>query len=109
MGCSQYDESVPAEAYSEIEKLFSKESLIVPKKGKNGVQDQDIIPMIQHLEITKAGERELVLSAVVCCQNPSLNPMQLVSAISLYLPGIKPDFAKCRRIEIYDGNQSVFR
>lgn len=105
----EYDSGIPADAQQELQKLFNAESLIVPKKGKNGVQDQDIIPLIKKLEIAKAGERELILNARICCQNPSLNPMQLVAAIGLYLPELKPDFAKCKRLEIYDLNEEVFR
>ena len=105
----EYDQGVPQNACKKLQALFASDSLIVPKKGKNGVQDQDIIPMIKSLEITGAGECELVLQTRICCQNPSLNPMQLVAAIALHLPDLKPDFAKCKRLEIYDPNQDVFR
>ena len=105
----EYDNGIPADAQEKLLKLFSAVSLIVPKKGKNGIQDQDIIPLIKKLDIAKAGERELVLNARICCQNPSLNPMQLIAAIGLHLPEMKPDFAKCKRLEIYDLNQEVFR
>ena len=105
----EYDKGVPADAQVKLRELFSAESLIVPKKGKNGIQDQDIIPLIKNLEVIEAGEMELVLQARICCQNPSLNPMQLVAAIGLHLPELKPDFAKCKRLEIFDLNQEVFR
>ncbi|MBQ7768504.1 MAG: DUF2344 domain-containing protein [Oscillospiraceae bacterium] len=105
----EYDNGIPVDAQEKLLKLFSVESLIVPKKGKNGIQDQDIIPLIKKLEIAKAGERELTLNIRICCQNPSLNPMQLVAAIGLHLPEMKPDFAKCKRLKIYDLNQEVFR
>lgn len=105
----EYDNGIPADAQNKLQELFSSESLIVPKKGKKGIQDQDIIPLIKKLDITKAGDRELILNTRICCQNPSLNPMQLVAAIGLYLPDLKPEFAKCKRLEIYDLNQEVFR
>lgn len=105
----EYDNGIPENTVAAIRELFARETLIVPKKTKNGIQDQDIIPMIKRLSIVEAGKGELVLDADVCCQNPTLNPMQLVSAISMYLPECKPDFAKCRRIEIFDSNMSVFR
>ena len=105
----EYDNGIPTDALGKLQKLFSAESLIVPKKGKNGIQNQDVIPLIKSLEITKVGEKDLVLNARVCCQNPSLNPMQLVAAIGLHLPELKPDFARCSRLEIYDLNQEVFR
>ena len=105
----EYDKGIPADAQDKLRELFSAEILIVPKKGKNGIQDQDIIPLIKSLKIAATGEKELVLDARICCQNPSLNPMQLVAAIGLHLPDLKPDFAKCSRLEIYDINQEVFR
>lgn len=105
----EYDCGIPANAHEKLQEFFSAESLIVPKKGKNGIQDQDIIPLIKNLEITAVGEKELALNVRICCQNPSLNPMQLVAAIGIHLPELKPDFAKCKRLEIYDLNQEVFR
>jgi len=105
----EYDNGIPVDAKQKLQGLFSAESLIVPKKGKNGIQDQDIIPLLKCLEIIDTGDTELVLNARICCQNPSLNPMQLVSAIALYRPELKPNFAKCKRLEVYDLNQEVFR
>ena len=105
----EYDNGIPADTEKRLQELFSTESLIVPKKGKNGIQDQDIIPLIKSFDIFEAGEKELILNARICCQNPSLNPMQMVAAIGLYLPELKPDFAKCKRLEIFDLNQEVFR
>ena len=105
----EYDNNIPEEGINAIEELFTAQTLIVPKKGKNGVQDQDIIPMIKKITIRRAGEGELALEAVICCQNPTLNPMQLPAAISLHLPRWKPDFVRCRRMEVLDGNENVFR
>ena len=105
----EYDNGIPESAQTEIEKLFNADSLIVQKKGKNGIQDQDIIPLIKSIRLMRAGECELVLDSIICCQNPTLNPMQLIAAIERYLPQMKPDFAKCRRIEIFDLNRNVFR
>ena len=105
----EYDSGIPANAKSALQELFTQESLVVPKKSKNGIQEQDIVPMLKSFEVIEAGERELILDCVVCCQNPTLNPMQLVAAIELHRPELKPDFAKCRRIEIFDTERNVFR
>ena len=105
----EYDGGIPENAASLLRELFARESLVVPKKSKNGIQDQDVIPLIKRIDVIRAGEQELILDCVVCCQNPTLNPMQMVAAIELYLPEMKPDFAKCRRIEIFDINENVFR
>ena len=105
----EYDRGIPENTVPTLQELFVRESLIVPKKGKNGMQEQDVIPLIKRMNVIRAGEQELILDCVICCQNPTLNPMQIVAAIGLHLPKLQPDFAKCKRLEIYDLNQEVFR
>ena len=105
----EYDNGIPDNAKERLVQLFAAESLIVPKKGKNGIQDQDIIPLIKNLKINEVGESEVGLHARVCCQNPSLNPMQLAAAIERYAPECQPDHVRCRRLEIYDTKETVFR
>jgi len=104
----EYDHGVAPGTADAIRALFARESILLEKKGKNGVTEQDIIPMIRSLEITE-GEGELILEAVICCQNPTLNPSQLVAAIRQYLPEQAPDFATIRRLEIYDQENNTFR
>ena len=105
----EYDNGVPASAREEIEKLFTQESLTVEKKSKNGMIQQDIIPMIRSVTVTQADDHTLTLALRACCQNPTLNPMQLHGAICRYLPHLTPDFASCRRKEIYDQEEKIFR
>ncbi len=105
----EYDAGVPQNAVQDIKALFSREMLTVEKKGKNGTVQQDIIPMIQDLDVTQADGNTLCITARICCQNPTLNPAQMVAAIAAYLPEYTPDHSKCRRIEIFDTNGKVFR
>lgn len=105
----EYDHGVPQEAAEWIGALYRRDSLLVEKKGKNGVTEQDIIPMIRSIGVEQTDGNTLQLGARICCQNPSLNPMQLVAAIERYAPEYKPDFAKCCRVEIYDNTQKIFR
>ena len=105
----EYDNGIPENAMPMLNELFMSRELIVPKKGKHGVQNQDIIPMIRRLEIQKAGEKAIDLDCDICCQNPTLNPMQLPAAIALYRPTLQPDFVSCKRIEIFDNTMNVFR
>ncbi len=51
----------------------------------------------------------VVIEAVVAAQNPTLNPLLLVTAIETYLPEYKPNHVVCRRLEIYDADGNVFR
>lgn len=105
----EYDKGIPEGAGEAIAALFGRESLLVEKKSKNGVSEQDIIPMIRRIAVCRADANTLQLSALVCCQNPTLNPMQLSAAIERYLPEFKPDFVKCCRNEIFDTEENIFR
>lgn len=104
----QYDSGAGEETAGAIRELFARPSVLVEKKSKNGPVEQDIIPLIQKLDVKLEG-RNIRLDATVCCQNPSLNPMLLASAVERYLPQYKPDHVTCRRIEIYDSQGKVFR
>ncbi len=105
----EYDRGIPDDAEEIINQLFHSESLIVPKRTKNGMQDQDIIPMIRSLTIERISDQELTVTVLACCQNPTLNPMQLVAAVNLHSAKAAPDFARCCRMEIYDTQEAVFR
>lgn len=106
----EYDEGIPEDAVSQIEELFHRESLIVEKKGKGGkITDQDLIPMIKEIQVAAISEKEVKISLLHCCQNPTLNPMQLPAAIEKYLPERKPDFVTCSREEIYTEENEIFR
>ena len=105
----EYDNNIPENAVDRIGELFRGSELIVPKKTKNGIQDQDLIPMIQKLTVRSVGEQEIRIDVIGFCQNPTLNPMQLAAAVKLHLPDLAPDFAKCRRIQVLDGEMNDFR
>ena len=65
--------------------------------------------MIRSLTVSETDENTLELTARVCCQNPTLNPNQLTAAIEKFLPELAPDFSSCRRVEIYDTEEKIFR
>ena len=104
----EYDAGVPVGCVDAIRQLFESNELVVPKKSKNGPTEQDIVPLIKELSVTADGNN-VVLDAVICCQNPSLSPVQLIAAVEKYLPEMNPDFAKCRRIELFDAQRNTFR
>lgn len=105
----EYDRVLPADAANRIRALFAREEIVVEKKGKNGIVEQNIIPMIRSLTVEQESVQELKLLAQVCCQNPTLNPTQLSAAIEKYLPDLAPDFTVCSRVEVYDTKNQVFR
>lgn len=105
----EYDHGIPCGAEEGIRSLFAAPSLVMEKKGKNGMTQQDLIPMIRSLNVLQEEETVLRMEAVICCQDPALNPAQLSAAVVKYLPAFAPDFSKCRRLELYDGEGNIFR
>ena len=105
----EYDRPLPEDAVTQIQSLFSRPELVVEKKGKNGVTQQDIIPMLCSLSVSKSDDREVELAVLHSCQNPSLNPMQISAAIAKFLPELAPDYVRCFREELFDMNEMIFR
>lgn len=105
----EYDNGIPDGACEGLKALFSRESLCVEKKGKNGVTQQDIIPMIRRMDIREADGHSVCITARICCQNPTLNPMQIYSAVEAYCPELRADNVSFRRLELYDTQENIFR
>lgn len=105
----EYDAGIPSGAAEKINGLFALPEVIVEKKSKNGITEQNITPMIRQMEVTEINANELRLDALICCQNPTLNPAQLVAAIEKYLPAYAPDFVRICRKEIFNTDQEIFR
>ena len=105
----EYDNGGPEGCWDSLRALFSRESVIVTKRGKNGPVEQDIIPMITGLEIAVVSAQEMELPARICAQNPSLNPQQMVTAIETNLPQCRPDFTRIFRREVFDSQGVIFR
>lgn len=105
----EYDAGVPEGAKAELEALFARNDLTVEKKSKRGIQQQEISSMVRRVEIAQTSPQELTLRALVHCQNPALNPMQLAVAVETYLPHLRPDFVHCCRLEVYNEAEEIFR
>ena len=106
----EYDGGVPENCAEQIRELFAGEEVLVEKKTKAGdIVDQNIIPMIKSMDVQQRDENTVSLHARVCCQNPTLNPMQLHAAVVRHLPELTPNFAKSERIEIFDVEGNIFR
>lgn len=105
----EYDGGVPAGTAEKIRALLAQEEVTVTKKSKSGNTEQNIIPMIRNAVVEKTDENTVTIQARICCQNPSLNPMQIALAIEKYLPECTPSFVRCSRVEIYDNKEQVFR
>ena len=105
----EYDAEVGESALHSVQQLFTADQLLVAKKSKNGPVEQDIIPMIRKLDVTSPDKHHILLNARICCQNPSMNPMQLVGAVTKYMPELTPNHAVCRRLNIFDTEEKEFR
>lgn len=105
----EYDNGAGEDTLEKLRDLFAQDSILVEKKTKKGVAETDIRPMIQSLELSRLSDQELRLEAVVCAQNPSLNPQYLLKAVERYAPDCVPDFCRYHRVEVYDENRNVFR
>ena len=105
----EYEKGIPAGAQESIAELFTRDELLVEKKSKNGVAEQNIIPMIRSILVTKVDDQTLCLNGQICCQEPTLNPAQLSAAIGKYLPEMAADFVKICRLELYDKAENIFR
>ncbi len=105
----EYDRGIPGGCAEALQSLFARESLTVGKRGKNGTVQQDIIPLLKGISVTAEDGNTLCLDARICCQNPSLNPAQLAAAMDAYMPEYSPDFYHICRLELYDGEETIFR
>ena len=104
----QYDAALNTADLNAVKDLFESSEVFVEKKSKNGTQDINIIPMIRKISFTGDTDH-IYIDATVCCQNPSLNPMLIISAIDRNLPQLTPSHYQCIRTEIYDCNDNIFR
>ena len=105
----EYDAGVPDCAPEDLEAFFKKSEIVAEKKGKNGITEQNIAPMIRNIAIRKLDDGILGLDAVISCQEPNLNPVQLIAAVTKYLPQYQPDFSKCCRQELFAADGNIFR
>lgn len=96
-------ETVNADADS-LNRFFAQDSIVISKKTKRGVSDTDIRPMIREIRF-----EENRVHALISAQNPTLNPNNLLDAISQLQSELLPERVSFRREEIYDSSLEVFR
>lgn len=105
----EYDNGIPDALAEALSKLFEQTELWVDKKSKNGIASQNIIPMVRSINVQHLNDRTVRINAVICCQEPSLNPSQLGAAVAKYLPQYAPNFVRYRRCKLLDIENQVFR
>jgi len=107
-GTFEYDEKNPTEMRDGLQAFFARGSIVIEKKTKRGMGESDIAPAIRQIGFA-AGEKCVTVSAVISAQDPTLNPDNLVNALTQLAPALAPDFASFTRLEVYDPDMAVFR
>jgi radical SAM-linked protein len=106
-GSLYYDAGTPQDIAEKLTARFSVEHIIISKKTKSGISDIDISPYIRDTCFSRPGE--VVMSARISAQNPSINPDNLISALNGGYEALMPDFHDFTRIEIFDKDMNIFR
>lgn len=107
-GVFEYDERDAAAMAEKLNEFYSTESIVITKKTKRGMGESDIRPAIREIVFERNGS-DVFMNAVISAQEPTLNPELIADALRQLAPDIAPDFAKFRRLEIFDENMQVFR
>lgn len=107
-GVFEYDDRDAAEMLPKLCEFFAQESIVIQKKTKRGIGESDIKPAIKDIAFSVCN-KDVCLNATISAQEPTLNPELIADALRQLMPEIAPDFAKFKRLEIFDENMSIFR
>lgn len=96
------------ETAAKLTAFFEQDEIHVRKRNKKKEEVVvDIAPMIQTV-ICKTAD-VIALNAVIAAQNPSLNPELMMDALRQNESQLAPDFARFRRLAVYDKFMHIFR
>lgn len=107
-GRLQYDERDPEALIPRIMELLTREELFVIRRTKRGEGEFNLAPHLREPQLQVSGG-ELILSALISAQEPTINPELIISALTRHAPECAPDFAQFKRVETYDEALRVFR
>ena len=107
-GVFEYDERDAAAMADKLNEFYSADSIVISKRTKKGMGESDIRQAIREISFEQSGSDVLML-ALISAQEPTLNPELIAEALRQLASDIAPDFAKFRRLEIFDENMDVFR
>lgn len=108
----EYDRGIPADPESALGQYFSRSEILMEKRTKSGAMvTQNIREMIKQIVVAPSMhfDNTMEMQLIICAQNPSLNPAQVVAAISRDLPDYAPDFFRIRRLAVLNAHDEVFR
>jgi len=101
-----YYETKDSTLVEKLRERFAAESIIISKRTKRGETEIDIVPFIR--DVAFHDGETIEMTAKISAQNPSLNPENLISALS-GIEGLTPDFSAFRRAEVFDADMNIFR
>jgi len=107
-GTYEFDNVVPEGMIQPLMDFYAAKEIPVTRKTKRGEGVLDIAPHVKEMQIS-AGEEYVRVEAVISVNEPTINPDLLVNALRQNAPELAPDFAKFKRLEIYDENMEIFR
>ena len=103
-----YDGGMPDGSIERLNALFGGDELVIEKRTKRGTANTDVLPMINRIKISE-DNGQIVISARISAQEPSLSPSHLISAIEQKIPDLAPDFSTMKRLEVLDSEFEIFR
>ena len=107
-GRFDYD-NIPPEAVAEpLGGFFARESIPVTHRTKRGEGVLELCGNVRDFTCAPV-EGGVKVDCVISAQEPTVNPELLVKALEQLSPELKPDFAKFRRVELYDADMNLFR
>ena len=107
-GVYEYDSREAAAMAEALQAFYQSAEIPVVRKTKRGEGVLDIAPHIRDMKIS-AEDAAVRVEAVISVNEPTINPDLLVNALRQNAQDIAPDFAKFKRLEIYDENMEIFR
>ena len=107
-GVYEYDDRDAAAMAEALQAFYQNAEIPVVRKTKRGEGVLDIAPHIREMKIS-AEDAGVRVEAVISVNEPTINPDLLVNALRQKAQDIAPDFAKFKRLEIYDENMEIFR
>lgn len=107
-GIFEYDDRDAALMLEKLNEFYSADSVVITKRTKRGVGQSDIRPAIKEISFEQLGS-DVQMQAAISAQEPTLNPELIADALRQLAPDIAPDFAKFKRLEIFDENMEPFR
>ena len=110
---------LPINIIDDLNNRFTMKNIMIIKKTKRGISEIDIAPHINSISFTnyplnnkkicynKNGE--ITISAIISAQEPSINPLNLMSALYGDYVKLAPNYVSFTRTEVYDKDLNVFR